>query len=103
MTEIGEILKEDLVELLGKLGLDNIEAIEKATDEELLQIPGIGQATLKKLRAWQPSAPIVEKEDAKECVSLRYLVFGELNVAPGDIIPEEFAEEQVLKGKARWR
>jgi hypothetical protein len=105
MTEIGEILNNDsLVELLEKLNLASYEAIAETSDEELLQIAGIGPATLKRLRAWEQTPPSVKKEDASECIAIRYLVLpGELNIAPGDVIPPEFADEQVAKGKARWR
>ena len=104
MTEIGEILKDDLVELLGKLGLDNYEAIDAASDEELRKVPGIGPATLAKLRAWVPDSAPIPEGAPRECVSLRYLVFGEgLSVRPGDVIPDEYAHEQIEKGNARWR
>lgn len=103
MTEIGEILNDDLVELLEKLGLASMEKIAGCSDEELLAIPGVGPATLKKLRTWKPESKVMEKKDARECVSMRFLAFGDLNVAPGDIIPPEYADEQVAKGKARWR
>ena len=104
MTEIGDILNKDTMELLEKLGLEDYDKLMELPDEEILQIKGIGQATLAKLRNLEPPMPEVAKEDAEVCISLRYLTFpGEISVSPGDEIPSEFADEQVAKGKARWR
>ena len=107
MTEIGEILNEDVVEMMEKLGLDTPEAVASASDEVLLKISGIGPATLKKLRAWEGKPAVVEKKDAKEAVSLYCIVVRDgdkrRTIFPGDVLPPELADRQVQKGRARWR
>ena len=103
MTEIGNILTKATIELLEKLELDDLEKLQAMTDAELRQIQGIGPATIEKIRKVQPEPDAVAKDDAAKCVSLRHLVLpGELNIAPGDEIPPEWADEMVEKGKARW-
>ena len=80
-TEIGDILKEH-----------NIDNHFDYTDEELLDIKGIGPATLEKIR------------DMK-VVSTKFLhVGGGYNVAPGDVIPEEYDPVKYVKrGQAEWQ
>jgi len=107
MTEIGEILNDEVVEMMQKLGLDTPQAVASASDEDLLKISGIGPATLKKLRAWEEKPPVVEKKDAKEAVSLYCIVVRDgderVTIQPGDVLPVDMAEKQVEKGRARWR
>jgi hypothetical protein len=43
-------LSEDLLNLLAENGLDTPEKIQEAEDYTILAIPGIGKATLKKIR-----------------------------------------------------
>lgn len=81
MTEIGDILDEH-----------KISNPHEVSDEELLKIRGIGPATLEAIR------------DVK-AVSVRFIdLGGGYNVAPGNVIPQEYGPaEYVKKGWAEWR
>ena len=104
MAEIGEILNLEQCQALNSNSIYTREDIREQSDEQLLLIPGIGPAALKKLRE---IAKLPEKADG-DAISFGYMVIrkGEkrLNVAPGDVIPAEFdAKTRVEQGKARWR
>ena len=98
-----KLLKPEQVEAMLMVGIESIEDVRAASDEELVKIKGIGLSALNKLREW--SSADVGKGNA---VARRYLSLknGEetLDVRPGDIIPARFgAAEQVEKGKASWQ
>jgi len=45
------LLREDVVQILAKRGIHSLEMLLALSDEEILSVPGIGPATLKRLRA----------------------------------------------------
>ena len=104
MTEIGEILNLEQCQALNSNSIYTREDVRAQSDEQLLLVPGIGPAALKKLRKIT-KLPEQVKGDA---ISSGYMVIRKggktLNVAPGDVIPAEYdAETRVAQGKARWR
>lgn len=105
MTQIGDILQSNQIANLSSMGFNTKLDIREASDDELLNVPQIGPATLDALREWAKLPP----QKGKEAISRRFLLLknadgGRLDVRPGDIIPEEFdPETQVKDGKAEWR
>jgi len=104
ITELGEILSNNELASLINLGIQTAEDVRNAEDEKLMEVKGIGPATVSKMRQWAELPPAQEGE----ALSTRYMLLkagGEkLDVAPGDVIPAKFgAEELVKEGKARWR
>lgn len=80
-TEIGDILKEH-----------NIDNPLEMSDEELLDIQGVGPATLEKIR----NAKVISKKFLH--------LGGGYNVTPGAEIPPEYDPVQyVERGQAEWQ
>jgi hypothetical protein len=78
-------------ELLNEHGLD-----WSASDEEILEIEGVGNATLEKIRAEEPRTVIADahltiKEDGEK-----------MYVKPGDELPDwDLVDELLEKGQAK--
>lgn len=101
-AEFADLLRPDQVEALIKAGIKSKEDIRAASDEELVNIKGIGAVSVASLREWSIGG--VEKGAA---ISKRFLVLTNgaerLDVRPGDVIPAEFgAARAVEKGQAYW-
>ena len=106
MKRIGDELQSNQIANLASRGYHTKQDIREASDDDLLDVPGIGPATLESLRELVKLPPKKGKQGiAKRFLVLRHNETGKpLGFSPGDVIPEEYdPETQVKQGKAKWR
>lgn len=104
-SRLFNLLDDDVAEKLADAGLTSVSAVESAEDERILDIHGIGPATLDDIR---DAIPFVEAEDEEEVDDTAALADFGLTDPPGGTLADaiyvegtDYVEASTAKGSFR--